>query len=370
LEIKPPGPRPRYKGPKVILFRFGGGVRRRETILDPDQTCCPFVSRELAGRHGILFNNVVLDHSPEIVTGHGQGTLYFLTGNYENFENVPGQAAFERFQSKAPTVLESFQKHFHVPEHQALVITGEDRLNEDPFSWFNRHLYGARFRSTALSPHRFRCYCLRQELKKDDLGEKERQVKDQQLHQLEKLDAPLNERQVVSPELDRFWAQWEAYYRSNMQTYPHGDRLLTALAVRALRELRPRLLLVNYQDTDYAHGGHPELYTRAIAIIDEGIREVFQAAQGDEEYRGQTIFLVVPDCGRDHNRALAVPFQNHSNTRSAREIFIVAAGPGIAQPRAAVDRLRQQISLAPTVGRIMGFPTQQTQADPLEEMFS
>src|SRR5712692_9329790 len=36
-----------YRGPNVILVRFGGGVRRRETIEAPERTYCPFIYHEL-----------------------------------------------------------------------------------------------------------------------------------------------------------------------------------------------------------------------------------------------------------------------------------------------------------------------------------
>src|SRR5690242_20307116 len=55
---EPAGPRRPYDGPRVILVRFGGGVRRQETIADPDRTWCPFVYHELYRNKGILLNNV------------------------------------------------------------------------------------------------------------------------------------------------------------------------------------------------------------------------------------------------------------------------------------------------------------------------
>src|SRR6187431_1149920 len=77
------GQRP-YTGPNVIVIRFGGGVRRLETISDPERTYCPFMYHELARRQGILFNNVEIADSPGIATSHGEGTLYILTGEYRH----------------------------------------------------------------------------------------------------------------------------------------------------------------------------------------------------------------------------------------------------------------------------------------------
>src|SRR5262249_31569574 len=61
-------PRRPYEGPRVVLVRFGGGVRRQETIADPDRTWCPFVYHELYRNKGILLNNVEIENNPKIVT--------------------------------------------------------------------------------------------------------------------------------------------------------------------------------------------------------------------------------------------------------------------------------------------------------------
>src|SRR5471032_3096338 len=61
--VQPPQPEPEpqgrlpYNGPNVILVRFGGGVRRRETIEDPTHTYCPFIYHELFKKQGVLFKN-------------------------------------------------------------------------------------------------------------------------------------------------------------------------------------------------------------------------------------------------------------------------------------------------------------------------
>src|SRR6185503_1951952 len=85
LEVADPGRAP-YRGPNVILVRFGGGARRRETI-QPETTYAPFLCHEMT-RRGILFPNMEIDSftpSAGVDTSHGQGTLYLLTGKYEKY---------------------------------------------------------------------------------------------------------------------------------------------------------------------------------------------------------------------------------------------------------------------------------------------
>jgi hypothetical protein len=293
-----------------------------------------------------------------------------LTGQYRHYEDITHKPFADRFEAADPTIFEYLRKTYNIPEHQTLIINGEDRINEEFYTFSNHHLFGVRFRSTVLSLYRFKTYLLREELKDTSLTDKDRLAKEKKLKEMETKDYRVQDRSVTSPELDQFWEHWKEYYGKTGLVNPRGDRVLTALALRALKELRPRLMMINYQDPDYVHWGNPYFYTRAISIIDDGIREIYNAVQADEEYRDNTVFLVVPDCGRDNNRCMAVPFQHHFNSKSAHQIFAVATGPAIAHSSLVVDKLRQQISVAATVGRIMKFDTPHVEAGPLEEILA
>src|SRR5690606_20567967 len=86
---------PDYTGPNIVILRFGGGVRRRETI-DPDHTYAPYLCHELAQR-GVLFPKMEIEQFADINTSHGEGTLYILTGKYEKFKDVGGKFLGSRF---------------------------------------------------------------------------------------------------------------------------------------------------------------------------------------------------------------------------------------------------------------------------------
>ena len=368
--------------PNVILIRFGGGVRRLETIADAEHTYCPFIYHELYKRQGVLFPNMEIDSSPGIETSHGQGTLYLITGRYAHYADIDRRPFSDRFVPIVPTVFEYFRRAYQVPAHQALIINGEDRINEDFYTFSNCRPYGIQYRSTVLSLFRYKQFLLRDALDQDTraggtlLSAHERAQKQQKLIEMNNRDYRRDERGqiITNPVLDDFWRDWRSYYGTTGLVNPRKDRLLTALTLRALTRLRPRLLMINYQDPDYVHWGNRSFYTRAISIIDEGVREIYNAVQADEYYRDNTVFLIAPDCGRDSNRCMPVPYQHHFNSRSSREIFAVASGPGIVSGGVTVERARphQQISLAGTIGKIMGFPTPHVDGGAwvLQEMFA
>lgn len=360
-------PLPPYRGPKLIIIRFGGGARRHETI-DPVSTYSPYLCHELSKR-GTFFKNMEIDSLQGVETSHGQGTLYIITGKYERFKDVGGKFLGQRFEASVPTVFEYLRKAYAVPDHQALIVNGEDRTDEEFYTFSNHHLFGAHFRSNVLSLYRFKTYLLRRQITDGKWHGPELEKKKKELAKLEQVDYRRSESAGQGPEISAFWDRWREYYGESGLVNPRGDRLLTELAIRALKDLRPRLLMVNYNDCDYVHWGNMTHYTRGIAVMDEGLRQIVAAVEGDDEYRHDTIFVVVPDCGRDSNPLVAVPCQHHFGSKSSHEIFALIFGPGVAA-RQVVDHRVDQISLAATIGQLMGFPVKFAEGPVLSEVFA
>ncbi|MDH3701502.1 MAG: hypothetical protein OEU46_09330 [Alphaproteobacteria bacterium] len=348
-----------YTGPKIIIVRFGGGVRRRETI-DPTHTHAPYL-RHILAKRGTLFPLMEIESAEGVKTGHGQGTLNILTGKYEAYQDVRGELLGERFEASVPTLFEYLRKAYAVPAHQALIVNGEDRAQEEFFTFGNHHLYGARYRSEVLSLYRYKTHLLRRTIARHDGTDAELAAAARRLSKLEAIDyrragnADGADGGQVR-EIENFWEDWRRHFGQGGLINPRGDGLLTELAVRAMRTLQPSLMMVNYQDPDYVHWGNPAHYTRGVAIIDRGIERLVAAAGSEPAYRDNTVFVIVPDCGRDSNTLMAVPYQHHFGSRSAHEIWALIVGPGVAKNQ-IVDRVVQQSSIAATVGRLMGVET-------------
>src|SRR6266404_5699488 len=249
--------KPPYRGPNVIIIRFGGGARRRETI-DTATTYAPFLCRDFAKR-GTLFTRMQIDSFTPTVgvdTSHGQGTLYIITGKYEKYTDVTRKFLSERFEPKVPTLFEYLRKSFDVPEYQTLIVNGEDRSNEEFYTFSNHHLYGINYRSNTLSLYRYKTYLLRRSLQAGKWAGKELEKQQKELAKLEAIDYRNAEPNGQGPQLVGFWERWRQCYGETGLVNPRGDRLLTELTIRALKELRPKLLMVNYQDCDYVHWGN------------------------------------------------------------------------------------------------------------------
>src|SRR6056297_421943 len=145
-----------YTGPNVILVRFGGGAGRAETI-DEVSTYAPYLRRELAPR-GFFVPDMQISQLDGVETSHAEGTLNLLSGRYLAYRDAGSQFLTDRLEPTEPTLFEYLREGFDVPSHQALLINGEDRPQEEFFTYGVSDHYGIAFRSEMLSLHRFKLY--------------------------------------------------------------------------------------------------------------------------------------------------------------------------------------------------------------------
>ena len=357
---------PAYRGPNVIIVRFGGGVRRGETIVQRT-SYAPYLSNVLAQR-GVLIPELSIAQLDGVDTSHAEGTLNILTGRYRGYAKVGAQGLAPLLEPSQPTLFEYLRKSFNVPAEQALLVNGEDRPQEEYLTYGGHAHYGVSYRSEVLGLFRYKIHKFRRILEEKNGSEEVLADAEKQLSELQAQDYR-GSSGAGSPAISRFWDRWREHYGDSGLKNPRGDRLLTELAVRAMRELKPRLMMINYQDPDYVHWGNASHYTRAIAIIDQGLKRLVDTADHEPEYRDRTVFVVVPDCGRDANSLMSVPFQHHFNTRSSHEIFALVLGAGIVRNK-ILDKPVDQSSIAATVGAIMGFNTPAAEGRSLAEILT
>ena len=355
-----------YRGPNVIIVRFGGGVRRAETI-EAGTSHAPYLIHELIGR-GTLIPDLRIADIKGMDTSHAEGTINILTGRYAAWRDAGSEFLLPKIEPTSPTLFEYLRKAFDIAAHQVLLVNGEDRPEEEFFSFARHRKFGGDFRAEVLSLYRYKRW-LHQRLIEEHEGDEARLTElAEEMQKFDKHELPGRAPQP-NARLDRFWADWRRDYRDSGLINPRGDRLLTELALRAMRQLRPRLMMINYQDPDYVHWGNASHYTRAIAIIDQGLRQLVEAAEHLDHYAGRTIFVIVPDCGRDANPLMGIPFQHHFNSKSAHEIWSLVLGPGIERGK-RLDTPFDQSQIAATVGGAMGFKTPHAEAGAIDEVFA
>jgi hypothetical protein len=369
-----PSVRPEYRGPNVVIIRFGGGVRRQETI-QAESTWSPYLCRELAPR-GVLFPRMEIDQFGDYATSHGEGTLYILTGRYEKYRDVaetraevPRHFLGARFEARVPTLFEYLREAYNVPDHQALLVNGEDRGDEEFYNFSNHHLFGVRYRSQTLSLRRYKTWLLKTQIAAGRFDGGELAKKQADLAKLDSLDYRASKEHGQGGAIEALWDKWRSHFGESGLVNPRGDRLLTELALWAVRDLQPKLMMINYQDCDYVHWGYMDHYTRGVAIMDLEVKRLVSEIEALPAYRDNTVFVVVPDCGRDNNPYTSVPCQHHFGSRSSHEIFALFFGAGIPKG-VTVAKTVSQAQVAATIGGLMQFKTSFAESNALEEAMS
>ena len=366
LSVPAPARAQSYSGPNVILVRFGGGVRRVETIGEAT-TYAPYLRHVLAKR-GVFIPDMRIAQLDGVDTSHAEGTLNLLPGRYLAYRDAGSKFLLDRLEPTEPTLFEYLREGFDLPSHQALLINGEDRPQEEFFTYGVNEHYGIAYRSEMLSLHRFKLYKTAAILAEGAVGEEAlAAAREENAAQLAADPRAITPDQ--SPEVTGFWERWRAHYGDDGFRNPRGDRLLTALATRAMKALRPRLMMVNYQDPDYVHWGNPSHYTRAIQVIDEGLQRLVEPVEADPYYSDKTDFVITPDCERDDNPLMGVPLQHHFNSRSAHETWAVRFGRGIERGK-LLDKPVDQSAVAPTIAALMGFRARAAEGDVLSEILT
>jgi Metalloenzyme superfamily len=115
----------------------------------------------------------------------------------------------------------------------------------------------------------------------------------------------------------------------------------------------PKLVLVNFPTTDLkGHTGVWDDYVNALTNADKLIYKLWQKIQNDPFYKNATTLFVTNDHGRHTDN-----FKDHGdNCNGCEHIMLLAIGRNI--PRGATNsEPHQQVDIARTVGKLLGFTT-------------
>jgi arylsulfatase A-like enzyme len=158
-------------------------------------------------------------------------------------------------------------------------------------------------------------------------------------------------------------------FSGHAQTAERADELSVFIAKRLMRHLAPSMLWITLHDIDVAHSGAFSLYIDGIRRSDRLCLDLFQSIEREPEYAGKTALLILPDFGRDSDTDPGGNGFQHHRTGDAlsRTTWMLAIGPGIRE-NAVIDRPVQSIDLVPTIGSMLGFPTDLSRGKAIAEV--
>ncbi len=334
---------------KVIVITFGGGARDQETFAPEGQENIPHLMKELIPQAS--FFTQVMNRG---ILGHYVATASLATGVYETLNN------FSAVPPDHPTVFEYYRKDLNRPSSDAWVVApsnGFNRIGESDY-----RSYGNGLGATVILPKHLLSAA----------NSSATTDYDHLLH--DSYETPLYTPQLAGSEFEL--QQLEMIlklsvddFMAHARTVSSPDELSVYIVKRLMQQEAPSLLWVTMHDIDIAHAGAYSLYVDAIRRTDRLCAELWQAAQSEPEYAGNTTLFILPDFGRDADEdAGGNGFQHHrTGDAASRTTWMLALGAGVRQA-VVYDRPMQSIDLVPSIGSIMGFSPSLSQGKPIQEL--
>ncbi len=125
-------------------------------------------------------------------------------------------------------------------------------------------------------------------------------------------------------------------------------------ALEHLQKHRPRLLYIAYGETDdFAHDGEYDAYLHAARRTDQFIKELWNWAQSQKQYRNKTTFVITTD----HGRGSSDEWRSHGiDIEGAGAIWIAVMGPDTeALGEVKTEGQLYQNQVAKTVASLLGL---------------
>ncbi len=339
----------RRKKRKVIVITFGGGARDQETFAPEGQENVPHMLHELIPQS--TFFTRMTNHG---ILGHYVATASLATGVYETLNN------FAAVPPQHPTVFEYFRKDLRRPPSDAWVVApsnGFNRIGESDC----RH-YGDGLGATVILPKRL--LLAASSGRSSDYGHLIR----------DNYETPYYTPHVAGDEFDL--QQLETILKLSVDDFTRHARTLSSpdelsvfIAKQLMKQEAPSLLWITMHDIDIAHSGAYSLYIDGIRRTDRLCAEIWNAAQSEPEYAGNTTMFILPDFGRDADQdAGGNGFQHHrTGDVTSRTTWMMALGPNIRQG-VVYDHPVQSVDLVPTLGTILGFSPEEAQGRTINEL--
>lgn len=312
---------------KLVIVLFGGGTRSSEAIDDPEHRWIPHLWNDMIPE-GALFTDMRVEK--KVVHPNSAGSV--VTGHWE-WDDIDWTKPVAH-----PSVFEIYRKERKSPDTSAWAFVYASILAKTGESLAKG--YGVDFAANVVEPPTIP----RSTSEKMDVlmrtaavrGSREQELKAaEECARLARTETVIARGGLRSDEA-RTWTdlQYEQWKRGSGST--SHDLFLTDRAIACMKDFAPDVIAVMYGEIDCAHYGSWSRYVEAVHRTDHLTYRLWQAVEELPAYRGKTLFLVLPDHGRELERPGGDGFIHHSdfytNTgadEGCRRVWMLALGPGV-----------------------------------------
>jgi hypothetical protein len=318
---------PASKQRKLIVVLFGGGTRSSESIDDPTHRYIPRLWNEMIPR-AALFTNMRVEH--KVVHPNSAGSI--MTGHWE-WDDIDWTRPVAN-----PTIFEICRRARRTPDTSAWAFVYASILAKTGQSLAPG--YGQAYAANVVEPPTIprttaeEMDRLMQHAASLGSADAEARAADA-CAKLARRTSRISVDGLRSKQARSFLDAEYAKWKTDSGSTSH-DAFLTDRAIACMRTFAPDVMAVDFGEIDCAHYGSWSRYVEAIRRTDELTWRLWKAAEDIEQYRGQTLMLILPDHGRELDRPNHWGFIHHSNfytnegaDEGCRRIWMIALGPGV-----------------------------------------
>lgn len=324
-----------YEDHKLIIILFGGGTRSSESIDDPEHRYIPKLWNEMVPK-GALFTNMRVEH--KVVHPNSAGSI--MTGHWE-WDDIDWTRPVAN-----PTIFEIYRRQSQAPDTAAWAFVYASILAKTGESIASG--YGIKYAANVIEPPTIPRATAEEidrrlrEAASTGLIENEMKAAEScaSLARSTSRIAMSGLRSEKAKDfLDFEYSQW----KQSDSTTSH-DVFLAERAISCMQTFAPDIIAVDFGEIDCAHYGSWSRYVEAIRRTDELTWRIWQASERMEQYRGKTLFLILPDHGRELDHDGRWGFIHHSDfytnegaDEGCRRVWMLALGAGI-KPEMQIDK--------------------------------
>ncbi len=352
---------------RVVVFRFGGGVRLSETFAHsaPDQIIPKLWD---LSKQGVLYTNL----RNEGRLDHLGATAQILTGqSYDAWKPVGTRPP-------APTIFEYYRAASGAPASRCLLL--DPSRFAVPLDYSSDAQHGTQFGGVVVRTRlvgRQQMQFVMDGLKnpKEALYRDAKALADTlDAEGYEGLEDPQAKAEAQTKDVldylgDSFGREKVPRKVESDVKIASGDALTLYLGKMALKSkhVNPAILVMNFHGPDVAHRGSVSEYRRAVTELDTLVGEFWKVIEKNTVPK-TTAVIITPDVGRDLETGGGGGFSAHrSGDLGCRRLFALILAPHV-KPGTRVDRVVSQTDLCPTMGSWLQVETPLAKGKPLAEV--
>jgi hypothetical protein len=351
----------RYRPNWRLIVVVPGGVRRQETFSESGKKNIPHLYQDMLPS-AVFYSSVRNDG----VTSHFNSISSIVTGNWQRVDDWGLQPP------ATPTLFEYARKQLGLDPGEVWMISSNKVVTEQ-IGASSVTAYGPGYRANVVFPKQLLVAAVEEAIGK---GRQQNMVDRAKVQ--EEIEAVLRSSNYeglgwnITGERQR--GETLAPVENAIQQFVHsnapatGDQLTYFVTLEIMRKYAPSILFVNFSDVEAAHFGSYSMHLAGIRNTDRLIYELWQETQSNDEFRGNTLMVILPEFGRDPDGSNTNGFLNHrSNDDTCRRVWMMCVGQPLSRPQ-VIDRPVRQVDLCPSLAAWMGCRATESAGGALAEL--